>query len=110
MAIASINPATGEVVRRFDPLSASEIDNRLDRAATAARVWRHTPLAKRTAVVKTMGDILLRDRDRYAAMMTLEMGKPIKAARDEATKCADGCHWFAEHTAAMLAPQEIEMD
>jgi succinate-semialdehyde dehydrogenase/glutarate-semialdehyde dehydrogenase len=43
-------------------------------------------------------------------MMTLEMGKPIKAARDEVTKCAGACHWFAEHAAEILAPEEIAMD
>ena len=110
MGIATINPATGELVRQFSALGGREIDERLTLASSAAKKWRRTPLSERTAVVRKMGDLLIRDHDRYAAMMTLEMGKPIKAARDEAAKCAGACHWFADHAAGILAPQEVEMD
>ena len=109
MTISSVNPATGELVKRFDSLTPVEIEARLSRAAKAAASWRTTPLAERTGVVRRMGDLLLKDRDRYAAMMTNEMGKPIKAARDEATKCADACHYFADHAAEFLAPEEVAM-
>jgi succinate-semialdehyde dehydrogenase/glutarate-semialdehyde dehydrogenase len=109
MPIASVNPATGVELRRFEPLTPTEIDARLTRASRAALVWRKTPLAERTAVVRRMGDVLLKDRDRYAAMMTTEMGKPIRAARDEATKCADACHYLASHAAEFLAPEEVLM-
>jgi succinate-semialdehyde dehydrogenase/glutarate-semialdehyde dehydrogenase len=109
MTISSVNPATGELVKRFDSLTPVEIEARLSRAAKAAASWRKTPLAERTGVVRRMGDLLLKDRDRYAAMMTTEMGKPIKAARDEATKCAEACHYFADHAAEFLAPEEMPM-
>jgi succinate-semialdehyde dehydrogenase/glutarate-semialdehyde dehydrogenase len=109
MTISSVNPATGELVKQFEPLTPVEIEGRLSRAAKAAASWRKTPLTERTAVVRRMGDILLKDRDRYAAIMTLEMGKPIKAARDEAAKCADACHYFADHAAEFLAPEEVAM-
>src|SRR5438132_710594 len=109
MSIASINPATGQTIRRFEQLTTAAIDARLTKAWRAAVVWRTTPLAERTAVVRRMGDLLLKDRDRYAALMTTEMGKPIKAARDEATKCADACHYFADHAVEFLAPEEVAM-
>lgn len=109
MPIATVNPATGELVKNFEPLTGAQIEERLARAAKAAATWRRRPLAERTAVVRTMGDLLRKDRDRYAAMMTTEMGKPITAARDEATKCADACHYFADHAAEFLAPEKAEM-
>ena len=110
MAIASINPATGETVRTFPTFSSAEIEKRLDLTAKAAKAWRRAPISARTSVVRAMGDVLLRDREKFARLMTLEMGKPIKSARDEVTKCAGACHWFAEHAQAMLAPEDVAMD
>jgi succinate-semialdehyde dehydrogenase/glutarate-semialdehyde dehydrogenase len=107
--IASINPANGQKVREFSPLSAREIETRLARAAEAAREWRSVPLEQRTRVVRRMGDLLLERHANYAELMTLEMGKPIKAAREEAIKCADACHYFAENAQRFLAPETITL-
>jgi succinate-semialdehyde dehydrogenase/glutarate-semialdehyde dehydrogenase len=109
MAIASTNPTTGETVRRFDALSAAQVEERLDRAAEAARKWRTRPVVERAAVVRRMGDLLIERREEYARLMTLEMGKLIGAGRDEATKCADACHYFADHAAEFLARQAVAM-
>jgi succinate-semialdehyde dehydrogenase/glutarate-semialdehyde dehydrogenase len=105
--IASINPANGQKVREFFALSPQDISVRLQRAQRAAIVWRGTPLEKRVRVVRRMGDLLLERQDLYGRLMTLEMGKPIKAAREEAVKCADACHYFAEHAGLMLAPETV---
>src|SRR6476661_109199 len=102
MGIETINPATGERVATFVELSPDAIDERLDRAASAAITWRKTSLSERSAVVARMGDILKEREATYAAMMTLEMGKPIKASHDEVSKCADACHYFASHAAEFL--------
>jgi succinate-semialdehyde dehydrogenase / glutarate-semialdehyde dehydrogenase len=104
MAIATVSPTNGETLREFTALSADEVERKLGRAHDAARAWRAAPLATRTAVVKRMGDRLLERQPHYAELMTLEMGKPIKAARDEAAKCADACHYFAANAERFLAP------
>ena len=109
MGIASINPATGQKVREFFALSPQDVSVRLQRAQRAAGTWRTTPLDKRARVVYRMGDLLLERQDLYGRLMTLEMGKPIKAARDEVVKCADACHYFADHAADFLAPELIAM-
>jgi succinate-semialdehyde dehydrogenase / glutarate-semialdehyde dehydrogenase len=107
--IASINPATGQKVREFFPLSDQDLSLRLSRAQQAARVWRTVPLERRARIVRRMGDLLLERQDLYASLMTLEMGKPIKAARDEVMKCADACQYFADNAERFLAPEVVAM-
>jgi succinate-semialdehyde dehydrogenase/glutarate-semialdehyde dehydrogenase len=107
MAIASINPATGETLQSFPALSADALDARLTRAAEAAPRWRRTPLEERLAVVARAGEILEREKERYGRLMTLEMGKPLQAAIDEAAKCATCCRHYAEHAPAMLATETV---
>ena len=107
--IASINPATEQKVREFFALSPHEISVRLARAQRAAATWRSTSLEKRARVVRRMGDLLIERQELYATLMTLEMGKPIKAAREEAIKCADACHYFAESAARMLEPEAVQV-
>ena len=110
MPIATTNPATGETVRTFDALSESDVAARLDRAARAFRQWRVTPVAERAGVVARAGDILEKDKDRYGRLMTLEMGKPLKAAVEEAAKCALACRYYAEHASAFIAPRHVDGD
>lgn len=110
MPIETINPATGQRVRAFAPHTAADVEQRLARAAAAARTWRDTPTAERARVVASAGALLDRDRDRYARLMTLEMGKLIGAARDEAAKCAAVCRYYAEHAHTILAPKRVPVD
>ena len=91
MAIASINPATGQTIKTFDPLSEHEIDQRLARAASAFDSYRLTRFAQRAAWMNAAADILDAERDDVARVMTMEMGKTIGAARAEVTKCASAC-------------------
>ncbi|HEV2885471.1 MAG TPA: aldehyde dehydrogenase family protein, partial [Jatrophihabitans sp.] len=102
MPIATTNPATGETVRTFPALDAAALEARIARAASAFERWRRAPVAERAAVVRHAGDILDRERDALGRIMTLEMGKPLKAAVEEAAKCASGCRYYAEHAEAFL--------
>jgi succinate-semialdehyde dehydrogenase / glutarate-semialdehyde dehydrogenase len=110
MPIATINPATGETLRVFEALSDSELEARLEQAARAFRQWRFTPVADRAAVVARAGEILERDKDRFGRLMTLEMGKPLKAAVEEAAKCALACRYYAEHAAEFMAAERVGSD
>ncbi len=105
--IASINPATGETLRTFDELGEGEVEARLDRAVAAYAHHRRTTFAERARKMIRAADILERERAQLGMLMTLEMGKPIKAARDEAAKCALACRYYAEHAAAMLADEPV---
>ena len=104
MAIATINPATGELVKKFDALSPEELDARLERASQAFRRYRRTSVDERVGWLRAAADVLDADNDRVAAMMTLEMGKTLTAAKAEASKCAKALRYFADHGPAMLEP------
>ncbi|MFL5581751.1 MAG: NAD-dependent succinate-semialdehyde dehydrogenase [Gemmatimonadaceae bacterium] len=107
MPIASINPATGKTLRTFAELDADGIEERLARAQAAARSWRRVPVAERARVVARAGDILEAEQDAFGRLMTLEMGKPIGAAREEAAKCASACRYYAERVAEIVAPETV---
>ena len=110
MAIETINPATGERVRQFTEMRADEIEHALARASDAAIHWRSTPIAGRAAVVRRAGEILEREKRDLGKLMTLEMGKPIGAAVAEASKCADCCHYYAEHVERFLADEPVAVE
>jgi succinate-semialdehyde dehydrogenase/glutarate-semialdehyde dehydrogenase len=108
MAIATTNPTTGEVVKTFDALSEQELDARIERAAVAFGSYRRTSYEQRAGWLRAAADLLEAEADTTAELMTLEMGKTVKAAKAEVLKCAKACRFYAEHGAAMLADQEVE--
>jgi succinate-semialdehyde dehydrogenase/glutarate-semialdehyde dehydrogenase len=110
MPIATINPATGETLRTFDTLTEAEVDSRIASAVRAYRNWRVTPVAERARVVARAGDILERRKEPFGRLMTIEMGKPLKAAIEEAAKCALACRYYAEHASAFVAPERVDGD
>jgi succinate-semialdehyde dehydrogenase/glutarate-semialdehyde dehydrogenase len=108
MAIASINPATGQLLKSFEPLSDSQIDERLERAAAAFYKYRNVPFAERARMMTRAAEILESEKDPLARLMTLEMGKPLRAAVEEAVKCAWACRYYAENGERFLADEIVE--
>ena len=104
----SINPATGETLAEHPAHSPEEVERRLALAARAALRWRHTPVEERAAVVARLGELLDAEKERLGRLMTLEMGKPIQAAIDEAAKSAAGCRFYAEHGPAFVSDSVVE--
>jgi succinate-semialdehyde dehydrogenase/glutarate-semialdehyde dehydrogenase len=88
MAIATTNPTTGEVVKTFDALSEEELDARLERAAVAFRSYRRTSYEQRAGWLRAAADLLDAEAQSTAELMTLEMGKTVKAAKAEIAKCS----------------------
>jgi succinate-semialdehyde dehydrogenase/glutarate-semialdehyde dehydrogenase len=108
MAIATINPTTGETLREFAPLTDKEIDEKLTRAVEAFGAHRRTSFAERASKLVRAAEILEAEKDAFARLMTTEMGKPVRAARDEATKCAWVCRFYAERAEKFLSDETIE--
>jgi succinate-semialdehyde dehydrogenase/glutarate-semialdehyde dehydrogenase len=108
MAIATTNPANGEVLKTFEPLTAAQIEQKLQLAASAFRDHRRTSFADRASKMMRAAEILEKEKDECARLMTLEMGKPLKAAVAEALKCATGCRYYAENAERFLADETVE--
>ncbi|HYG68226.1 MAG TPA: aldehyde dehydrogenase family protein, partial [Anaeromyxobacteraceae bacterium] len=106
--MTSVNPATGEVLARFDELSDAELDARLARAASAFREWRRTAFAERAARLRRAADVLDGRKEHWARIMTAEMGKTLKSAVSEAEKCAWVCRYYADHGERFLADEPAD--
>jgi len=108
MAIATINPATGEVVKTFPELTDAEIEQKLQKAVKAFAKHRRTTFAERAAGMRKAADILENEKETFGRMMTLEMGKTLRSAIAEAAKCATACRYYAEHAERFLADEVVE--
>jgi succinate-semialdehyde dehydrogenase/glutarate-semialdehyde dehydrogenase len=107
VAIRSVDPATGRVLKTFTPHGDAEVDARIARAALTFSCWRLSPPAKRAGLLGKVADLLDAEVEPLARLVTMEMGRPIRAARDEIRKCAFGCRYYAEHGPRLLADEPI---
>src|SRR5205823_8567826 len=110
MAIASINPATGELSKHFDAHTDAEIESALDRAVSAFEKHRRSSFAERAAKLQYAAEILEEYREQFARIITAEMGKLLHASVDEIEKCARGCRFYAEHGEKFLSEQIVSSD
>jgi succinate-semialdehyde dehydrogenase/glutarate-semialdehyde dehydrogenase len=108
MAIATVNPATGETVKTYDEMSPADVERCLAAAAAAYAGYRLTSFDDRAAWMGQAAGILDREQDQIAAMMTTEMGKTLAAARQEVAKCASACRYYAEHAERFLADEPAD--
>ena len=109
MAIATTNPATGEVLKTFTELTDSQIDAKIQLASEVFTKYRKVPFAERARRMLKAADILEGEKDVFGRMMTIEMGKPLAAAVAEAVKCATGCRYYAENAERFLADEVVEI-
>ncbi|MFD6532506.1 NADP-dependent succinic semialdehyde dehydrogenase [Streptomyces sp. NPDC060184] len=105
MPIATVNPANGETLTTYEAIGEAEIERRIATAYDTFRTYRTTGFAERAALLEKAADLLDADRDAIARTMTLEMGKPLAAARAEAAKCAKAMRWYAAHAERLLADE-----
>ncbi|MBW4556309.1 MAG: NAD-dependent succinate-semialdehyde dehydrogenase [Trichormus sp. ATA11-4-KO1] len=110
MAIATINPATGEMLKSFEPLNDSEIASKLDLAGQAFVQYKNTSFSERSQWLQQAATILQQEKADFAKIMTLEMGKPLKAAIAEVEKCALVCNYYAEYAPSFLADVDVKTD
>ncbi len=108
MAIATINPATGETVKTFEEMSDADVERCLAAAAAAHASYRLTSFAERAGWMQRAAGILDGEQDQIAVMMTTEMGKTLAAARQEVAKCAAACRYYAERAAGFLADEPAD--
>lgn len=110
MVIATINPATGETLKTFEPDSDAQIEAKLELAQQAFNKYRRLPFEQKAHWMQTTAEILERDREKFGKIMTLEMGKTLKSAIAEVEKSASVCRYYAENAAQFLADAPAKTD
>src|SRR2546428_1875840 len=110
MTIASTNPATGETLKTFPPDSDAVIEQKLEKAASAAKQWRRTSFAERAQRMSRAAALLEQRQKELGRLITIEMGKPIKASMAEVKKCALVCRYYAEHAEEHRGREAVQTD
>ncbi|MCE9624447.1 MAG: NAD-dependent succinate-semialdehyde dehydrogenase [Deltaproteobacteria bacterium] len=105
MNLISINPANGEKIAEYSEFSPEETEARILRAQGAFESWSRLVLADRAKLLVAAKDYLLQNKERFAKLMAVEMGKPIVQGRAEVEKCALVCEYYARHGGEFLSPQ-----
>jgi succinate-semialdehyde dehydrogenase/glutarate-semialdehyde dehydrogenase len=110
VAIQSINPATGDVIKSYDDMSQEAINEAISKSHDAFLGWRRTTFSKRAEHMRQAAALLRERANPLAKLMAEEMGKPIKDGRAEAEKCGWVCDYYAEHAEHFLQPETIETE
>jgi succinate-semialdehyde dehydrogenase / glutarate-semialdehyde dehydrogenase len=108
VAIATVNPATGEVVKSFEALSDAQLEVKVQLAADTFTTYRKLAFVERARRMIKAAEILEAEKDALGRIMTLEMGKPLRAAVAEAAKCATACRYYAQNAEHFLADEVVE--
>jgi succinate-semialdehyde dehydrogenase/glutarate-semialdehyde dehydrogenase len=110
MAIASVNPATGEKLKEFPALDEGEIANRLGRAERAFQKYRRVAFSERSEMLEAAAELLLREKEKFARIITLEMGKLFRDSVAEIEKCSRACRFYADNGERFLEDEVTQTD
>jgi succinate-semialdehyde dehydrogenase/glutarate-semialdehyde dehydrogenase len=110
MSYSSFNPTTNKLIQSHAGWDDHRLKLALEKAHGAQQVWAQTPYDRRAEVLREAASLLHAQRDRYAAIITQEMGKPLREARAEVEKCATVCDYYAQHGEDFLRADAVETD
>src|SRR5881409_3679214 len=110
MPIATINPTTGEKLKEFSPFDDAEIEKRLKRTEDAFRKYRRTTFTERSELLHAVTELLFQEKEKFAEIVTLEMGKLFRDSVAEIEKCARGCRFYAENGERFLEDEPAQTD
>ena len=108
--ISSINPATEELLAEFEPWSPEQVDHAVEQVASAQRTWAAVSVEDRAGPMRRAAELLRQRAERYGALITSEMGKPIVEAEAEVAKCAVACEHYADNAADYLASAPVSTE
>ncbi len=107
MALESVNPSTGKIIRTYEEFDDKELDDVLLKVDAAQKKWIHTPFSERSEIMKRAAGILLKNADAYSHLMAGEMGKPLSEGKAEVEKCAWVCNYYADHAQGFLRDETV---
>lgn len=108
--ITTVNPTTGTDLRTYDAWTPAQIDQAVEAGHQAALAWGRQPLEVRVAAVRRLAGELRRQKDRFAQLITEEMGKPLGEAAGELEKSAVTATYYADHASRLLGDERVEID
>ncbi|MBD3265446.1 aldehyde dehydrogenase family protein [bacterium] len=110
MALISMNPHDGSMIKEYEEMSESQVNETLQQTQEAFNKWKNTPFTDRTRRMFMVAKILRERKEEFAQLMTAEMGKPITGARAEVEKCTWVCEYYAEQAECFLKEEPIRTD
>ena len=106
----SINPSTGNVIAKYPEMTRELVQKTLEDVQKAQQAWRSVSFQERTHLMLQVSDVLLANKEKYAQLMTDEMGKITTQGIAEIEKCAWGCRFYAEESEQFLAAEDIQTE
>jgi len=110
MRFKTINPATEKVIAEYETASPEVVGSVLKQAEAEFPLWRDRGIGERAALVRNLAGVLRKNKEKYARLMTLEMGKPVKESLFEVEKCAGAAEFYADISEQWLAEEDVEAD
>lgn len=105
----SINPLNNKTLKTYHEHSEQQIEKALAKADATYREWKKTSFEERARLMHKAAEVLKNDKDRYAQIMTDEVGKVKKEAIAEVEKCALGLDYYADHAPEFLADKPLNV-
>ncbi len=110
MAIQTLNPATGEIIKKYKPATLGEIDRSLTRAEKAYQSWSKLQVGERLKFIKRLADHLEKHKHDHAKLITLEMGRVYSDSVSEIEKSVSICRYYINNAEKFLAELHVETE
>jgi succinate-semialdehyde dehydrogenase/glutarate-semialdehyde dehydrogenase len=110
LRFTTINPATEEIIAEYETMSHDEVVGIASACKAANSDWRKLTISQRVGYIQKLATVLRNNNEKYAQLITLEMGKPIKESRSEVEKCAWAAEVFADNAEKWLAEELVTAD
>lgn len=107
MAYATINPYTGETIKTFADATDAEVRDAIANAHNAFLSWKDASFADRGRILQKAADLLRKNSDAYAKLLTLEMGKLFAEAKAEVELSAKIFEYYVRNAEELLKPEKL---
>jgi succinate-semialdehyde dehydrogenase/glutarate-semialdehyde dehydrogenase len=106
--ITSINPYTGNIIKKYHIHSASQVKKKIEQTHAAWSGWKETAFKERAKLLINAAAVLRKRKETLAALMASEMGKPLRQGIAEVEKCAVACEYYAANGADFLKDEIVK--
>lgn len=108
-SFSTINPTTEKEIKVYNYMTNEEAEKAVEKCHGAFVKWRHTPIAERAKIIKAIGKELMAQKEKFADLMTEEMGKLLRQGHQEIDLCVGICEFTATEGIKVLKDEEREL-